>query len=131
MRARPNSNVESVYAGGLGKTIYLALGNELWNPGADGSIDSGNGPAYGYWAGHATAGAKGDPAYSSAIKLVIFWLGFGLTVSFHGSFWACLAYEVFHGAGCTLSARTACPDYMGFAPYTLNALNSLTDPFTG
>jgi hypothetical protein len=115
----------SVFAG-LGLPIYTEYGNELWNTSASGWIDGGDGSSYGYLVGQAMTAAKAASGYSSTTDKLIAGGWASGSQAYGSGGWA---NQLFLGAGCSTGTPTPCPDYIGQAPYTLNTLDSLSDPF--
>jgi hypothetical protein len=106
--------------------IVTEFGNEPWNTGAAGSIDSGNGIAYGVWTKSALAAFKSDPGYSATIDLTSV-NGQAIHPQSDSNFgWD---YEVLTTMGCT-AANANCPTYIEHAPYIFNEYNSTTDVYT-
>lgn len=103
-----------------GHTVYLEDGNENWNY-VPGSLWAGEGGTYGYYLGSNMAAAKAATGYDSThMKLVgNSWNAPNQGYGPYG--WVALMMKA---AGCTSSAHTNCPDYVGDAPYMLNYLAS-------
>ena len=104
-----------------GHKIYLEAGNEAWNTSGGQDLWAGNGIAYGSILGQDMAAAKAASGYnSSVVKLVANgWAAHGQGDSIYG--WTAIALNT---AGCTLSSRTTCPDYVEIATYNFSYLGS-------
>jgi len=109
-----------------GHKIYLEVGNEAWNTGAPGTLFQGNGNAYGYTLGLNVAAARAASGYNgNVIQLV----GDSWIAPYNGFSASGWLANIMQTAGCTLSSRSGCPDFVDDAPYTLNYLNSVgVDP---
>jgi hypothetical protein len=110
----------------LGLPIYTAIGNELWNTGAGGWIDGGNGNSYGYLVGQDVTAFKAASGYSSTSDKIIAGGQIGGSQGFESGGWT---DDVLVSSGCSIGTPTPCPHYVEMAPYTLNTLDSLTDPY--
>lgn len=109
-----------------GFEIFLGLGNEPWNSFADTVNTGGDGKTYGTMAAIRVNKIKTASGYNSAIDKIVM-SGWAAASQSYGVFgWVT---NMMTSAGCTLSTRTFCPDYVDVANYHLDTLDSLTDPF--
>jgi hypothetical protein len=118
----------------LGLKIYDGDGNELWNSGAFGNIDGGNGVTYGTLTGQKAAAFKGASGYDATVNKFVSgnWFAGSQAYFLGGGGWAS---NVLQYAGCTNVPPTlpnlSCPDAMEIAPYLLNQINVCTSTSGG
>lgn len=111
-----------------GEYIYTSDGNEPWNSGPPSNIDAGNGIGYGAWVKPHLLAAKAATGYYNSTVDKLIEAGDTPGSQSYGIFgWTQNVLNTM-GAGCSHLGNT--PDFMEFAPYTLNNLSSLTDPYT-
>ena len=109
-----------------GFDIEIEYGNEAWNSQANTVNIGSDGQTYGAMAAVVGNSIKTASGYNSAVDKIVY-DGWAAPTQSFGSFgWA---QNVLNTAGCSLSVRTYCPDYVDVANYTLNNLDSLTDVF--
>jgi hypothetical protein len=104
-----------------GHKIYLEDGNEEWNTGEPSTLFEGNGIAYGYTLGLNMAAARAAGGYNGNVLQLVADSRIASNNGYGPWGWLALTMQA---AGCTLTSRSSCPDFVDNAPYTLNYLDT-------
>ena len=106
-----------------GLHIYLAYGNEPWNSQAGGTLESGNGYAYGYLVGQLMPAFYAASGYNSSVDFATAgsWAVQSQSAGAYG-----FTQQFLNQAGCATGTPTHCPAFVELAPYTIDSLDTVT-----